>query len=125
MLCSFNKTGGDTVTKTKEELAELVLKYLRSSGGMDINPELNFQELLPKYQTEIKEILVATIRNESNDWIAHQAMWCLVEYFADASSTKLALCNVLSLIMAPNPTMASVQKNTREWLIRSILQQSS
>lgn len=98
------------MAKTKEELMEIVFKYLRSRGGMDSDPEMRFQELLPEYQSEVKAILGEVIRDNQTGWDVYMAMWCLLYYFPDKSFETNTLYILLQEIMTEaNPDVSCMR----------------
>lgn len=98
------------MVKTKEELSEIVFKYLRSHGGMDLDPEMRFQEALPEYQLEIKNILGEVIRDNQTGWDVYTAMWCLLYYFPDKSFETNTLYILLQDLMTEeNPDVSHMR----------------
>lgn len=102
------------MAKTKEELSEIVFKYLRSHGGMDSDPEIRFQEVLPEYQLEVKKILGEVIRDNQIGRDVYMAMWCLLFYFPDKSFETNTLYILLQeLMMEENPDVSHMRHTAK------------
>ncbi|MBU6415136.1 hypothetical protein KGQ34_02765, partial [Patescibacteria group bacterium] len=75
-----------------------VFRALRSRGGMDDAP-LDFEELLPEYEKEVKNILAEIILQNTDNWMVYQAMFYLITFFANFSTTKNLFLSVLGRLI--------------------------
>lgn len=104
--------------KTKEELTEIVFRVLRSND-IDINPQANFEKVLPKYEQEVKNILAEIILHNTDDRIVFQAMVYLITFFANISATKDILRLILQrIIVKSNQDATEIRKCTKMWVVR-------